>query len=141
MWLYVLIKRLSFHSDHGNQSAMSVLSKKYAKIRLKDLQVKIQSYWAETCRLEVFEKDSPNLVVWVSCEFMDLLDLRLPFLKDFSESVEILIMFILLLVAEIAHDVSKTNVQFFVGWSDSFKRTDLEVLLQEGVVLSLQAFF
>lgn len=72
---------------------------------------------------------------------MDLLDLRLPFLKDFSESVEILIMFILLLVAEIAHDVSKTNVQFFVGWSDSFKRTDLEVLLQEGVVLSLQAFF
>lgn len=70
---------------------------------------------------------------------MDLLDLRLPLLEYLPESVEVLVMFILLLVAEIAHDISKTNMQFFVGWSDSFKRTDLEVLLQEGVVLSLQA--
>ena len=72
---------------------------------------------------------------------MDLLDLRFPLIEDLAESVEVLIMFILLFIAEIAHDVSKADMQFFVSWSHSFKRTDLEVLLQKGVVLSLQAFF
>lgn len=37
---------------------------------------------------------------------MDLFDFRLPLLEDLTESVEILIMLILLLTAEIVHDVS-----------------------------------
>lgn len=68
---------------------------------------------------------------------MDLLDLCLPLFKYFSKSGKVLTMFIFLLVAKIAHNVSKTNVQFLVSWSDRFKCTHLEVLLQESVVFSL----
>lgn len=118
---------------------MPILRKKDPQIWLKDLQVKVKPNRTETSCLEVFEKDGPNLVIRVGCELMDLLYLNLPLLKDLAERVEVLVMLILLLVAEIAHDVSKTDMQLLVSWGYCLKCADLEVLLQKCVVLSLQA--
>jgi hypothetical protein len=135
MRLNIFLKSFFSHRDHREKNPVPFFGEQVTQVRLKDLHVEVESHRTESGCFEIFEKNGSHFEVSIRGELCHLIYLPRPLLEDLAKSRKILILFLRILLAEVVHDFSQADVQFFVGGSHGFKRADLKILFEERVVL------
>jgi hypothetical protein len=105
MGLKVFIECVPAHGDHRDECPVLVLREEEAQVRLEDLDVEVESDGGEAGGLKVLEEDGPGLEASVRREFKDLLHLPFPLLEYLPERGQVLLVLLLFVPAEIAHDI------------------------------------